>query len=89
VTQNEYLRHQLPALGNTKLLKIPVPCLLLAGAGIEMLGKLLKRDLPLSRYKIRALKPLSPVQATTAEKLLGWKARVGVHEGLTRTFSTP
>ena len=88
VTQNEYLRHQRAALDDMKLLKIPVPCLLIAGAGIEMLGKLLKRDLPLSRYKIRALKPLSPVDATTAEKLLGWQARVGVHEGLSRTFST-
>jgi nucleoside-diphosphate-sugar epimerase/predicted dehydrogenase len=87
VTQNEYLRLQRPALGNTKLWKIPVPFLLLAGAGIEMLGKLLKRDLPLSRYKIRALKPLSPVDITAAQKLLGWQATVGVKEGLSRTFS--
>jgi nucleoside-diphosphate-sugar epimerase len=87
VTQNEYLRYQLPALGNTKVWKIPVACLLAAAAGIEVLGKLLKRGVPLSRYKIRALKPLSPLDTSAAKSLLGWKPEVGVKEGLRRTFA--
>ncbi|HEX4137084.1 MAG TPA: NAD-dependent epimerase/dehydratase family protein [Bryobacteraceae bacterium] len=85
VTQNEYLRYQLPAVG-AKVWKVPVSFLLFAGAGVEMLGKALKRDVPLSRYKIRALKPLSRIDPANVEKLLGWKPKVGVKEGLVRTF---
>jgi predicted dehydrogenase/nucleoside-diphosphate-sugar epimerase len=87
VTQNEYLGYQLPALGNKKVWKIPVAGLLVAAAGIEILGKLLKRGVPLSRYKIRALKPLSPLDTSAAKSLLGWKPEVGVKEGLRRTFA--
>jgi predicted dehydrogenase/nucleoside-diphosphate-sugar epimerase len=86
IVQNEYLQHQRRVLGKTRIWKIPATCLLLAGAGIELLGKFLKRDVPLSRYKIRSLKPLSPFDVTAAETLLGWKPAVGVTEGLQRTF---
>ena len=44
----------------------------------ELLGKAIKRSPPLSRYKIRSLKPLSPFDVTAAETLLGWKPSVGV-----------
>jgi len=41
---------------------------------------------PLSRYKIRSLKPLSPFDVSAAETLLGWKPAVGTKEGMRRTF---
>ncbi len=85
ITQNEYLGYQRAALG-IKATKLPLWFLMMAGAGIEMLGRALKRGVPLSRYKIRSLKPLYPFDVTAAEKLLGWKPRVGLGEGLRRTF---
>jgi len=87
IVQNEYLRYQRQALGRISVWKVPEALLLLAGAAIEMLGRILKRDVPLSRYKIRSLKPLSPFDVRAAETLLGWKPAVGVREGLRRTFS--
>jgi 2-alkyl-3-oxoalkanoate reductase len=86
IDQNEYLRHQRQALGTTRISKVPATLLLLAGFGIELLGKFLKRDVPLSRYKIRSLKPLYPFNVKAAETLLDWKPAVGVKEGLQRTF---
>jgi 2-alkyl-3-oxoalkanoate reductase len=86
ITQNEYLDRQRSALGKTRIWKVPAVLLIAAGAGFELLGKALKRSPPLSRYKIRSLKPLSPFDVTAAETLLGWKPAVGVNEGLRRTF---
>ncbi len=86
ITQNEYLERQRTALGRTRIWKVPTALLIAAGAGFELLGKALKRSPPLSRYKIRSLKPLSPFDVTAAETLLGWKPAVGVKEGLRRTF---
>jgi predicted dehydrogenase/nucleoside-diphosphate-sugar epimerase len=86
VDQNEYLKRCRPALGKTPVIKAPVFLLMMAAYMIELLGKVLKRNVPLSRYKIRSLKPLYPFDVSRAEKVLGWKPRVGVHKGLERTF---
>lgn len=88
IRQNEYLQQQRSALGSVGIWKVPEAFLLLAGAGIEQLGKLLKRGVPLSRYKIRSLRPLSPFDVSAAEAQLGWKPRVGIAEGLRRTFGS-
>jgi 2-alkyl-3-oxoalkanoate reductase len=86
VDQNEYLRHCRPALGRTPVMRVPVFVLMIAADMIELLGKALKRNVPLSRYKIRSLMPLSPFDVSKAGTVLGWKPRVGVHKGLERTF---
>lgn len=86
IRQNEYLEHAAPSLGRIKILRAPVVLLLAAGCGIELLGVILKRSVPLSRYRIRSLKPLSPFDVTAAGAVLGWKPRVGLAEGLRRTF---
>lgn len=86
IVQNDYLKAAKPALGKTKILKAPVPFFMALGYGVELLGKALKRGAPLSRYKIRSLKPLAPFDVTKAADLLGWNPRVGVAEGLRRTF---
>jgi len=46
----------------------------------------LKRDVPLSRYRIRSLKPLAPFDVSQASEILGWTPSVGIQEGLRRTF---
>jgi nucleoside-diphosphate-sugar epimerase len=88
VTQNEYLRQAKPALNGIRLLRLPVPILMMVAVGLEWLGVLVKRGVPLSRYRVRSLRPLTGFDISRAERLLGWRPRVGVQEGLRRTFST-
>jgi nucleoside-diphosphate-sugar epimerase len=87
VRQNEYLRAAAPALTGIKIRRVPVPVLMLLASGVELLGAILKRSVPLTRYRIRSLKPLWPFDTNKAEVLLGWRPAVGVREGLRRTFS--
>jgi nucleoside-diphosphate-sugar epimerase len=85
VTQNDYFRWA-ERTQTLRVVRLPVWVLMVLGWKIEILGKLLKRDVPLSRYKIRSLKPLWPFDTTKARDLLGWSPRVGSAEGLRRTF---
>jgi nucleoside-diphosphate-sugar epimerase len=87
VRQNEYLRAAAPALSGIKVWRMPLPVLMMLASGVELLGRILKRNVPLTRYRIRSLKPLWPFDTTKAETLLGWTPAVGVREGLRRTFA--
>jgi nucleoside-diphosphate-sugar epimerase len=53
---------------------------------VEGLGAVLKRGMPLTRYRVRSLRPLYPFDISAARKLLGWEPRIGAKEGLSRTF---
>jgi nucleoside-diphosphate-sugar epimerase/predicted dehydrogenase len=86
VTQNQYFDWCRPALGKTPIRKTPVPVLMTAGWMFDTLGRLLKRSLPLSRYKLRALKPLWPVDVSRARQVLGWEPKIGSQRGLELTF---
>jgi predicted dehydrogenase/nucleoside-diphosphate-sugar epimerase len=85
ITQNEYLRH-CKSVEGLRVHRVPVWILMLGSTGVEILGEMLKREVPLTRYRIRSLKPLSPFDVTKARNLLGWAPHVGVDEGLKRTF---
>lgn len=87
VDQNEYLRHSRKAGAGMRVHRVPVFILASVAILIELLAKILKRSLPFSHYRIRSLNPLYPFDVSTAERLLGWKPRVGVQAGLLRTFS--
>jgi 2-alkyl-3-oxoalkanoate reductase len=54
--------------------------------GVETLGNVLKRSVPLTRYRVASIRPLWPVDPTAARDVLGWVPKVGVAEGLRRTF---
>ena len=86
VDQNEYLRHREKALPAIRVHRVPEFVLMAAAAIIEVLATAFRRRAPVSRYRIRSLKPLHPVDISQAERLLGWTPRVGVREGLLRTF---
>jgi 2-alkyl-3-oxoalkanoate reductase len=86
IDQNEYLRQAAPALTGIGVMRLPVPVLMALSMGIEALGAVLKKGVPLTRYRIRSLRPLSGFDLTRATELLGWKPRVGVAEGMRRTF---
>jgi nucleoside-diphosphate-sugar epimerase len=89
VTQNEYIDACRPALvGKAKMMRLPTWFMLSAAWGVELLGKLLRRDVPLSRYRVRSLHPLSNFDVSAANDVLHWEPRVGSKVGLLRTFSS-
>ena len=87
VTQREFIDIARTATPKIKASFFPKPVLMVAAVGIEMLGRLLKRSVPLSRYRIRSIRPLHNFDQTAAQEQLGWTPHVGVVEGLRRTFA--
>jgi predicted dehydrogenase/nucleoside-diphosphate-sugar epimerase len=87
VTQREFIRIAQAAKPKIKASYVPKPVLMVAAVGIELLGRLLKRSVPLSRYRIRSIRPLSNFDQTAVQEQLGWTPGVGVAEGLRRTFT--
>ncbi len=87
ITQGDYLQRCKRKLGSElKLLRVPVWTFMLLGWGVELLGKVLKRDVPLTRYRVRSLRPLAGFDTRAAREGLGWTPRVGVKGGLDATF---
>jgi nucleoside-diphosphate-sugar epimerase len=86
VTQNLYLQWSLAAPSSKPVRRIPTPLLMAAGWMCEVLARIIKRPLPLSRYRVRSLRPLSPVDALRARQILGWSPGVGSERGLELTF---
>jgi nucleoside-diphosphate-sugar epimerase len=86
ITQREYIHMAQRANPKIRALYVPKFVMLTASVGIEFLGRILKRSVPLSRYRIRSIIPLSNFDQTAARERLGWTPRVGVAEGLKRTF---
>lgn len=89
VTQRGFVAIVRRARPDIKVWYVPKFVLMTASIGIEVLGRLLKRGVPLSRYRIRSIRPLSNFDQTAVQAQLGWTPRVGVAEGLKRTFPAP
>jgi nucleoside-diphosphate-sugar epimerase len=87
ITQREYIRYIQSHDRTVKAWFVPQPLLILAAMAFESLGSLLKRHMPLSRYRIRSIRPLCNFDITAARERLGWTPRVGIQEGLRRTFT--
>jgi nucleoside-diphosphate-sugar epimerase/predicted dehydrogenase len=87
VTQADYLERVQRKFGSgLRIVRAPVGLFMALGFGVEQLGRLLKRDVPLTRYRVRSLRPLANFDVTAARERLGWSPRVGVLQGLERTF---
>jgi nucleoside-diphosphate-sugar epimerase len=86
VTQREFIQSVRDATPNIKACYISKSILMAAAIGIEALGRLLKRGVPLSRYRIRSIRPLQNFDQTVAQEQLGWTPRVGAAEGMRLTF---
>jgi nucleoside-diphosphate-sugar epimerase len=79
VTQEQLARFADPQAPIVKVPRLFVNTLAL---GVEMLGAVLRRPVPLSRYRVAS--SLSPMifDCTLARQVLGWSPRVGVTAGL-------
>lgn len=86
VTQKQFIDMAVASNGKVKATYVPKPVLMTMAVGIEGLGKVLKRGVPLSRYRIASIRPLSNFDQTAVQRVLGWTPRVGTMEGLRRTF---
>jgi nucleoside-diphosphate-sugar epimerase len=74
------------AEGAPKVIRVPSSVFLGLAAFVELLGKVLGRAVPLTRYRARSLRPLANFRLDAARYELGWEPRVGVEDGLARTF---
>jgi len=87
ITQGAYLERAKAKLGDElRVSRVSTGFFMFVARGVELLGKLLKRDVPLTRYRVRSLRPLANFDLGAARNLLGWEPRVGLARGLERTF---
>ena len=86
LSQREYVDFVRRAGRPVRASYVPAWFLKLAGFGVELLGKVLKRAVPLTPYRVRSITPLWPCDCTAAHTVLGWQPRVTIPEGMTRTF---
>jgi 2-alkyl-3-oxoalkanoate reductase len=87
LTQREYIQAAQRHGSAPQVSYVPKLALYTIALGVELLGRVLRRNVPLSRYKIRSLAPISPFDVSAAREQLGWTPRVGTREVLLRTFS--
>lgn len=69
-----------------RVLRVPTAAFMALAFGIELLGKWLGRPVPLTRYRVRSLRPLSNFDLSAARNRLGWAPRFGVRSGMVATF---
>ena len=88
VSQHEYL-HAVASRPEfePRLRRLPVAFMLAAALLSECAGFVLRRDVPLTRYRVRSMRPLADFDLTAASNALGWRPRVGARAGLERSFS--
>jgi predicted dehydrogenase/nucleoside-diphosphate-sugar epimerase len=86
-SQQEYLSALAgSAAGGPSISRVPTGLFMLLAGGVELLGRILRRSVPLTRYRVRSLRPLANFDTTAASRDLGWQPRVGVRQGLLITF---
>jgi predicted dehydrogenase/nucleoside-diphosphate-sugar epimerase len=87
ITQQAYLARCKRRLGDElKIVRVPTWVFMGLGFGVEMLGKALKREVPLTRYRVRSLRPLANFDTSAAQEGLGWMPATGIDKGLDVTF---
>ena len=79
----EYCRLKNPV----RVSRVPRVVLYGLALGLECLGRLLKRNVPLTRYKVRSVRSPAAFDCAEVGRALGWSPRVGTEEGLKATFS--
>ncbi len=86
IRQREYVEYVRRSGRPVRASYVPPWFLKLAGFGVALLGKVLKRPVPLTPYRVRSITPLWPCDCTAAHTRLGWQPRVTIQEGMALTF---
>jgi nucleoside-diphosphate-sugar epimerase len=87
VTHGQYLEHCRRRVGaGLRIVRVPAGLLGTAAHVAEGIGRLTGRDMPLTRYRVRALQPHAAFDLTAATTVLEWQPRVGITNGLRATF---
>src|SRR3546814_6018269 len=77
ITQQEYLAHAAKHFGGKpRITRVPQWLFMTLATALEALGKVIGRYMPLTRYRVRSLRPLADVDVSRAEAGLGWKLTV-------------
>jgi nucleoside-diphosphate-sugar epimerase len=89
ISQEQIIHEYLRASGQTKrIVHVPRWFLHTAALGLEMLGKAIKRPVPLTRYRLNSSFAPLACDCTAARQKLGWQPRVGVRAGIAETLRT-
>jgi nucleoside-diphosphate-sugar epimerase len=86
IDQEEYLRFCSAKNPQIRVHRAPMSFLYLAAIALESLGRIVHKNVPLTVYRLRSIKPRVRFDGSAAQKILGWKTRVGVSGGLDKTF---
>ena len=90
LTQRQYLDHCRAHLGGRiRVQYLPRPVLVAAAIGIGALGKLLRRSVPLTPYRVAAIRGIQTFDCSAAREHLDWTPRVGVERGMHLMFAPP
>src|SRR5580698_5626335 len=88
VTQNQVVQDYISKSDRTvKAVHVPVPIVYGLALAAELLSKILKRQAPLSIYRVKSALARMGFDCTRAEKELGWRPRIGVASGLQETMA--
>jgi predicted dehydrogenase/nucleoside-diphosphate-sugar epimerase len=86
ISQRQYLDACSRGLGDIRVIYIPKSALYCAATVLELVGKALRRTVPLTTYRLRSLKERLLFDCGAASRELGWTPRTGIAEGLKITF---
>jgi predicted dehydrogenase/nucleoside-diphosphate-sugar epimerase len=83
LTQDDVAKYYLAATGKRKsIVHFPLSLLYFAAFGADRLFRLLGRNAPITPYRLRSAIGRRDFDCAAAAKLLNWRPRIGVREGL-------
>jgi len=78
ISQREYIEDCAQrSPGNLRVMYVPRPVFYLAAIGIGALGAMLKRSVPLTRYKVASICGVKEFDCSPAREVLAWRACSG------------